>query len=192
MPLLLLSGFGNLLGLGGLVLEKAEGGVALAEEASVQEAADALREFEGAAMLGDDEAALGEKWGGTQESEDAGVLIFLGVGRIDENEIERRVDGFVAGAELFESAEGVERKDLHAASDCQRFEIAADENAGRGVIFDEDGFDGAAAQRFDANRTGAGENVEEARAAHVGAKHVEESFAQTVAGGAERSTLQGL
>jgi hypothetical protein len=53
-----LCGFGDFVGFGGLVLEEAEGGVALAENASSQQAADALGELEGTAVLGDDDAAL--------------------------------------------------------------------------------------------------------------------------------------
>jgi len=140
-----LGGFGDFFGLGGLVLEKAEGGVALPEDARLQEAADALGKIESAAVLGDDEAALAEEWGGAEEAEDAVVLFFFGVGRIDEDEIERGVGGFVAGSEFFEAAQGIEGQDLRSAEDFERFEIAANQDGGGGVIFDEDGCGGAAA-----------------------------------------------
>ena len=184
--------FGDFVWLGGLVLEKAEGGVALAEDAGLQEAADALGEIERAAMFGDYEAALAEEWGGAKEAEDASVLIFFGVGRVDENEIEWRVRGLVAGGDLLEGAEGVEGEDLRSAGDCERFEIAADERGGGGVIFDEDGFDGAAAEGFDSNGAGAGEDVEETRAGDVGAEDVEESFAEAVASGTEGVASEGF
>jgi hypothetical protein len=110
-----LRSFGDLVWLGGLVLEEAEGGVALAEDAGLQEAADALRQIESAAVLDDDEAALAEKRGGAQETEDTVVLIFFGVGRVDEDEIEWGIGGLVAGGDFFESAEGVEGKDMDSA-----------------------------------------------------------------------------
>ena len=128
-----------------MVLEEAEGGVALAEDASLEKAADALGEIECAAVLGDDETALAKKRGRAEEAEDAVVLRFFRVGRVDEDEIEWGVGGLVAGGDFFESAEGVERKDLCSVGDFERFEIAANQNGGGCVIFDEDGFDCAAA-----------------------------------------------
>ena len=121
-----LCGFGDFIGLGGLMLEKAEGGVALAENAGLQEAADALGQIEGAAMLGDDEAAGAEKRGGAEEAEDTVVLIFFGVGRVDEDEIEGDVGGLVAGGEFFEGAEGVEGENLRSILDFEGREVAAD------------------------------------------------------------------
>jgi len=115
----LLRGLGDLVGFGGLVLEEAEGGVALAEEAGLQQAADAVGQIESAAMLGDYEAALAEEWGGAEETEDAVVLIFFRVGRIDEDEIEWGVGGLVAGGDFFESAEGVEGEDMGSTGDCE-------------------------------------------------------------------------
>ncbi len=188
----MLCGFGDFVGLGGLVLEEAEGGVALAEDARLEEAADLMGQLEGAAMLDDDEAALAEKWGGAEEAEDAVVLIFFGVGRVDENEIEWWVRGLVAGGEFLESAQGVEGKDLCSVGDCERFEIAADESRGGGMVFDEDDVDGAAACSFDTDRAGAGEDVEEARAGDVGAEDVEEGFAEAIAGGTEGGALEAF
>jgi hypothetical protein len=185
-----LCGFGDFVGLGGLLLEEAEGGVALAEEAGLQEAADALGQIESAAVLGDYEAALTEKWRGAEEAEDAVVLIFFGVGGIDENETEWSVGGLVAGGDFLERPKSVEGEDMGTAGDCEGFEVAADESGSGGVVFDEDGFDGAAAQSFDSNGAGTGEDVEEARTADVGTENVEEGFAQAVAGGAESVALE--
>jgi len=187
-----LGGFGDFVGFGGLVLEEAEGGVALAEDASLQEAADALGEIEGAAVLGDDEAALAEKWGGAEEAEDAVVLRFFGVGRVYESEIEWGVGRFVLVGDFLEGAEGVEGEDLRAAGDCEGFEVATDQDSGGGVVFDEDDFEGAAAEGFDANGAGASEDVEEARAGDVGAEDVEESFAKAVTGRAEGVALEAF
>ena len=64
-------GFGNFVRLGGLMLEKAEGGVALAEDAGLQQAAETLRELERAAVFGDYDAAEAEKGSAAEEAEDA-------------------------------------------------------------------------------------------------------------------------
>ncbi len=79
------------------MLEKAEGGIALAQDAGLLETADASRKLEGATVLGDDQAAGAEEWGGAEEAENAIVLILFGVGRVDEDEIECGVGGLVAG-----------------------------------------------------------------------------------------------
>src|SRR5260370_40692135 len=89
------------------MLEKAEGGIALAQDAGLLETADAPGELEGATVLGDDQAAGAEEWGGAEEAENAIVLILFGVGRVDEDEIEWGVCGLVAGGWVFEGAEGV-------------------------------------------------------------------------------------
>jgi len=60
------------------------------------------------------------------------------------------------------------------------------------VIFEEGYVGGAAAEGFDADGAGAGENVEEARARYGGAENVEERFAQAVAGGTESEAFQAL
>src|SRR6266852_5749250 len=90
-----------------------------------------------------------------------------------------------AGGEFFERAEGVDGEDMGSAGDRERFEIAADQDCGGGVVLDEHYFCCTTANRFDANGAGAGEDVEEARTADVGTEDVEEGFAQAVAGGAE-------
>ena len=58
----------------------------MAEDAGLQEAADALWELEGAAMLGDDQAAGGGEWRGAEKAEGRVVLLFFGVGRSEGNE----------------------------------------------------------------------------------------------------------
>src|SRR5882672_8014000 len=60
------------------------------------------------------------------------------------------------------------------------------------MIFYEDGLRGAAADCFDADRAGAGENVKEAGTWDVGPENVEEGFAQTIAGRAEGIALEGF
>lgn len=60
------------------------------------------------------------------------------------------------------------------------------------MIFDEGYVGGAAAEGFDADGAGPGEDVEEARAYDAGAEDVEEGFAKAVAGGAESEAFQAL
>jgi len=60
------------------------------------------------------------------------------------------------------------------------------------VIFDEDDFGGSAAESFNADGTGSGEEVYEARTGDVGSQHVEEGFAQAVAGGAQGEAFEAL
>src|SRR5258708_35859953 len=60
------------------------------------------------------------------------------------------------------------------------------------MIFDEDDLRCAAADCFDADSASASENIEEVRAGDVGTENIEESFAQTIAGGAESVALEGL
>jgi len=174
------------------VLEKAESGVALTEDSRLQQAAETLRELEGAAVFGDNDAAETEKGSVAEEAEDAIVLRFFGIGRIDESEIEGSVGRLVASGEFFERAEGVERKDLGFGLDFERGEVAADQCGGGGMIFDEDSLGGAAAEGFDADGAGAGEYVEEAGAGYFGSEDIEESFAEAVAGGAQGVALEGF
>ena len=162
-----------MVGFGGLMLEEAEGGIALAEDAGLVETTEALRELVRAAMLGDDQAALAKKWGGAEESEDALVLIFFGVRRVDESEIEGGVGGLVACGEFLEGAEGVQREDVHSVGDFKGLEIASDQDGGGRVVFDKHHFGRAAADGFDADGAGAGEDIEEAGTADIGAEHVE-------------------
>src|SRR6266404_3654503 len=60
------------------------------------------------------------------------------------------------------------------------------------MILDEDDLRCAAADCFDADSASAGEDIEEARAGHVGTENVEEGFAQAVAGRTESVALEGL
>ena len=108
------------------MFEEAESGVALAEDSRLQQAAETLRELEGAAVLGDHDAAEAEKGSVAEKAEDAIILSFFRVRRVDEGEIESSVGRLVAGGEFFERAEGVERKDLGFRLDIESGEIAAD------------------------------------------------------------------
>jgi len=162
--------------------EETQGGVALFEEADADEAAGRLGESEFVMVLEDDEPVGREKCSavGGEEVERATVIIVSSVRRIGEDEVQGRSRRRVAGGEFFEGGEGVGSENGRAARDSKRVEIAADEFRGRRVMFDEDGFDGAAAKRFDAHGASARENVEETRAFHCAAQNVEQRLAQPV------------
>lgn len=185
-------GLGDFVGFGSLVLEEAEGGIALSENPRLQETSEALGELVSSPVLGDYQAALAEKWGGAEEAEDAVVLIFFGVRRVDEREIEWGIRGLVACRDFFECTKSVERENLRAVGDFERLEIAADQDSGGRMVLDEDYFGRATADAFDAHGSGAGEDVQKAGAADVGAENVEEGFAQAIASWAEGVALQGL
>ncbi len=60
------------------------------------------------------------------------------------------------------------------------------------MIFDEGHVSSAAAEGFDADGTGAGKDVEEARAYHARAEDVEKRFAQAIAGRTESEAFQAF
>jgi hypothetical protein len=60
------------------------------------------------------------------------------------------------------------------------------------MIFDEDGFRGAAAEGFDAYGTSAGEDIHEARAYDTGAQNVEERFAEAIARGTKGKAFEAF
>ena len=143
-------------------------------------------------MLEDDEGVGSEEIGGGEKFECAGVIDVSGVGRVDENEIEWRSGRRVAGGEFLQGGERVGGENGVAGGDFERVEILADEFCGGGVIFDEGNVGGAAAECFDADGSGAGEDVEKAGADHARPEDVEERFAQTVAGGTKSEPLQAF
>jgi len=112
------------------VLEKAENGVSLAEDSRLQQTAEMLRQLEGAAVLGDYDAAETEKGRVAEEAEDAVVLIFFRrrAGQRRRNRMEGR--WACAGGKFFEGAESVEREDLRFGLDSRearlrRIKVAA-------------------------------------------------------------------
>ncbi len=60
------------------------------------------------------------------------------------------------------------------------------------MIFDEDGFACATTERFDADCSGAGEEIEETRIGNAVGENVKQGFAQTIAGGAQSVAFEGL
>jgi len=164
----------------------------LFEDAGAAEAVELFGELEFVVMLEDDEGVMGQEIGGGEKFEGASVIDMVGVGGIDENEIEWRSGRSVAGGEFLEGGEGIGGEDGVARSDLERVEILADEFCGGRVIFDEGNVGGAAAESFNADGAGAGEDVEKARADNAGAEDIEKRFAQAVAGGTKSEPLQAL
>ena len=60
------------------------------------------------------------------------------------------------------------------------------------MILEEHNFSGTAAERFDADGTGAGEKIEEAATWNAFSKDIEERFAEAVAGGAKGQALEAF
>lgn len=60
------------------------------------------------------------------------------------------------------------------------------------MIFEKGYVGSAAAESFDADGTGTGEDVEEAGAYYAGTEDVEERFAQAVAGGTESEAFEAF
>jgi hypothetical protein len=161
----------------------------LDEDAGAVEAADVLREGESFVVLGDHGSSWGEERRGGEELEDARIVLFGGVGRIEEDEV---VEGGLAArnGEFFEAADSVEGKNFCGGEGVEGFEIAADEGSGGSMIFDEDGFDGTTAEGFNADGAGTGEQVDETGVGNSRAEDVEQSFAEAVAGGAQGLALE--
>src|SRR5260370_30568676 len=111
---------------------------------------------------------------------------------MEKNVIECRRGGVFSSGQHGEAAKSIHGEQGYARGDPQRFEIAANQGDGWGVIFDEDDFGGAAAEGFDADGAGSGEEIDEAGAGNVGGQHVEERFAEAVAGGAQGEAFEAL
>jgi len=135
-------------------------------------------------MLGDDESVGGKKFGGGEELEDAEIIVRLGVRWIEEDVGERGLS-LAACGKSGQAAESVVGEDGYTAVDAQRFEVPANEGGRRCVIFDEDDFSGAAAERFNSDGSSASKDVEETRSFDLRPEDVEKRFAETIAGWAK-------
>lgn len=168
----------------GLAAEEGQGGVAVADCADLVERADLLGEGEDAAVLGDDDGVPGQERASAEKFENAVVFGGGGVGRVEEDVSELRRRFALARGKSFESAECVDGKNGGSPANIEAREIGFDERDGRAVRFDEGGGGGSAADGFDADGSGAGEEIEEVPAFKVGTEDVEERFTEIVAGGA--------
>jgi len=174
------------------IQKEREGGVALLEDARAAEGPELFGENEFVVMLENDESVWRKKRGRAQKFECAGVVDGGGVRRIEEHVIDERRGRFVARSEHFEAAKGVGGKDGGAGSDFERIEILADQFRGRSMIFDEDGFSGAAAEGFDAYGAGAGKDIDETRVHDSWAQDVEKGLAQAITCGTEGRAFEAL
>ena len=113
-------------------------------------------------MLSDDEGPGREERSGAEKCEDAAVFFGGSIRGIEKNDVERRAAGSVFRGEALQSPQSVELQDSSAATDAEGIQVFLNESGGRRMIFDKDGFGGAAAQRFDADGAGPREKIEEA------------------------------
>src|SRR5881227_2107650 len=141
----------------GVALEERYAGAAIAAARSLVE----LRQF-GFFSLGrldDDEAVVGED--GRQVAGEPGLQAGKHlVGRVDQHEIVAAARGRLGG----ESPESLVWDDA-GAGEAELVEIAVDGAQRLSVGLDEDGARGASRERLEAHRAGAGEEVEDGRAA---------------------------
>ena len=144
--------------------EKGKAGVALAQHPDAFKKAERLRKLERAAMLCDDEGPGREEWSGAEKCEDAVVFFGSGIRGIEKNDVERKASWTVFRSEALQSPQSVELQDSRAAADAKGIEVFLNEGGGRRMIFDKDGFGGAATERFDADGAGPREKIEEAAA----------------------------
>lgn len=147
--------------------------VTLFEEAVAAKSPGGLRQIEAAAVLGDNDGLRGEEIVRAEEEKHAEIVFSGGVGRIEENEIERHCSGILTGDKPLEGARGFQSKNRGSGAYAKRIEIAADESGGWRMIFDEDNIGGTSAQSFDTDGAGPSKEIEEARAGYVRAQDVE-------------------
>jgi len=173
---------------GGCQTIEAERGVALFEKANAFETVEALGKNGFVMMLDDHKAVRSDEMRGIEKFEDAEMLVAFGVGRIEKNEIGEQM----AGGEDSEGAKRVVLHDGCAFADVEREEIFAYQASRGRMRFSEEDFAGAAAESFDADCTGASEEVDEEGAFDGRAENVEESFAESIAGGTEAQRFRTL
>ena len=155
-------------------------GVALLELAGAFQACEEFGQFGFPTVFDDDDAAWGDQVRGVEQCEDLLVLGGFFVGRVEEDKIGEPM----AGRHFFQAADSGSFDQL-GCEDVEGFEVFADQSRGLRVGFDENCFARAAADGFDANGAGSGEEVNEQRVLERGAEDVEEGFAQAIAGGAK-------
>jgi hypothetical protein len=146
----------------GIDAKEGKAGVALTLHSDTFEMTEHLRKLKSAAVFSDNEGARRNEGSGAKKCEDAAVFVGGSIGRVKENDVERRAGGRVFRGEALQATEGIEFEDSRTAADAEGIEIFLNERSGRRMIFDEHGFGGAAAERFDANGAGPREEIEEA------------------------------
>jgi hypothetical protein len=154
--------------------EKGETGVALTKHANTLQLTECLRKIESAAVLGDDESARREKRSGAKKGEDAAVFVSVGVRRVEENDVKCSGSGSVFRGEALQAPQRIALENSCASANAEGIEILLNESGSGRMILEEHNFSGAAAERFDADSAGAGENVEKAAAGDAFSQDIEE------------------
>jgi len=133
-------------------------------------------------MFGYDESAGGEQargGGAAKQAENLLVFVSRFIGWIEVDDVLRAS----LLREAVECAEGGAFVEHEVARDAEELEVGADGFDGGGCVLSEVDVERAAGDGFDANGTGAGVEVDEARAGDARADDVEECLAQAVTGG---------
>lgn len=128
---------------------EAQGGVALLQQAIARERAVAVVESAAFFVLGDDEGGGREQRAAVpaEQAEREGVLLLIGVGRVQEDE----VGGTGRFGQARKGRGDAARLKGVATANAERGEIGADGAQRRLSFFNEGGFAGAAAEGFDAD-----------------------------------------
>lgn len=141
-----------------------------------------------AEVFGDDDGIGREQREAFAAEEGEGGLVCFGVvvGRVEEDDAGpgSTICHLIAGGETAEGSGDVVRLDGVAAADAERGEVGADGAQGVCGVFDKNNVGGSAADGLDADGPRAGVEIEEDGAGDARSEHVEEGFAQAVAGGA--------
>src|ERR1700674_169931 len=177
---------------GGGEVVKTERSIALLENAKACERAGVSGKVELFVVLRDDDAAGRKERSRSKNSQHARVLFSGRIGGIEKDKIERRVVRGVFSGELFKPAESVGAQHGRAGAHTERFQVLANQRDGRRMLFDEDDFRGAAAERFDAHRACPRKNIEESRPSDCRTEHIEKSLAQTIAGGTQSKAFEAF
>ena len=179
-------------GCGGAGVE-AEGGVALLDQAGVREGAETGGEWGFGAVLGDDQSVGGEDLAATGAAEEVEGELVLGGGlggRVEEDHVDGvgELGGF---GETLEQSAGAAVFDGEGFGDFEGGEVGAQGGEGGGGVLGEPDVGGAAAERLDADGSGAGVEIEETAVGDTRGEDVEEGLAEAVAGGAGGGALGG-
>jgi hypothetical protein len=169
---------------------KSKGRVSLTECTHALEFARNLGQFMGMAVFGDDYGVGREQFGGAEKLQRHPIFVDFGVRGIEEHQIESCAGRF--RCQLCKRFRGLQIHHSRTGANIERLQILADQCRRWTVLLHKYRFACAAAQRFDSNRTGAGEQIEETRTQNAIGNDIEKCFAQPVAGGPKRVALQAF
>ncbi len=143
-------------------------------------------------VLRDDDAAGRKERSRSKNSQHALVLFGRRVRRVEKNKIKCGTVRFPLCGQHLQTAEGVGAEHGRTGAHAERFQVLANQRHGGRMIFDEDDFRGAAAERFNAHRACPRKNINESRARDCGTQHIEKRFPQTVARGAQSKAFEAF